>query len=167
MSNVTVTRYMSNVTPEQVFSAVTELHRLADWNRSVSSSEPVGAERGVGAQVSLTLPDGHQMTEEITSYDPVARRHTFIITNMPAPFASMTGDMSCTPAEGGCEFRFETDYTLRGGIFGAAIDVLVLRAALRKEHERILEDLEHHLSTGEHIGQDGQRLAAAKAAASA
>ena len=108
----------------------------------------------------MSMYDGTELIEEITVHDPESGRHAFCVEGVPGPLATMAGEMTVRPVGDGCEITFESEYTLKGGILGAAIDLLVLRAAIRREHRKILADLEHHLNTGDHIGKGGARTPA-------
>jgi hypothetical protein len=164
MSHIVITRHMPNIAAEQVWSAISGLDTLDTWNRTCVKSALESPVVEVGARVRLSMVDGSEIVEEVTSLDAAAHRIAFDVHGVAAPMETLSGEMRITAVGSGCELIFESEYSLKGGILGAALDRLVVRAAIRREHTRMLADLEHHLTTGDRIGKGGARTPATRAA---
>ncbi len=161
MGQIITTRSLP-ASADQVWAIISNLERMPEWNRTVSSTSLQGD--GLGARRTSKLYDGTSLTEEITSLDSARMTLGFDVFDAPSPLATLQGEFRVvSTGDQTSELSFEIDYTLVMGILGVALDALVVRAAIRAEHASILEDFEHYLLTGVHIGADGERLSAAAA----
>ncbi|MCO4744394.1 MAG: SRPBCC family protein [Proteobacteria bacterium] len=160
MAHVIATRPIP-VPASRVWALITDFDRLPDWHHTVSEVTAENANRGLGARTRLATYDGGTMVQEVSQLDEARRVLSLDVFELPMPFASMQVEFRVEAADpDSCTVYFEADYALSGGIFGATLDVLLVRSAIRKEHDSLLECLEDHLLNGVFIGNKGARLPA-------
>ena len=145
---------------QRLFQQVCDLANSSDWSRQISQSTTISGDGGVGTRARLHMYDGTEMVQEVTTLEPNRRLVGSEMHELPFPVAAMSAQWSVTEvAPGECEVTIDADYKLRGGLFGSALDALMVRRMFRRAHLNMLEDLDYHLSTGRVVGKEGAAAA--------
>ncbi len=153
MNNVTATSTV-NSPLARVWDAIADVGTIEDWHPGVERSPVLTDKRtGLGAARRVELYDGSSSVEKVTELVD-GHRLTVLMSEhkMPMNYAAVTFEME---ADGDDRTRvtFSIDYTMKYGPVGWLINALVLRRVLNKLFPNVLDGLDHHLQTDEHIGQ--------------
>ncbi len=144
MSVVQVSRTIKAPVAE-VWSALADFGGVYRFSGGVKTS-PINEgtpSSGVGAERLCTLHDGNTLEERVTESVDM-RRISIEIFNSSTPIASADSTFELAPAAGGgAEVKVVVDFALKYGPLGAAMD----------------PGLDHHLATGEEIGQGWKEAA--------
>jgi len=153
MHNVTASSTV-NSPIARVWEAIADVGTIADWHPGVERSPVLTDNRtGLGAARRVELYDGSSSVEKVSELIE-GRQVTVLLSEhtMPMNYAAATFEVE---ADGDNRTRvtFSMDYTMKYGPAGWLINALVLRGVLNKLFPDVLDGLNHHLQTGEHIGK--------------
>lgn len=114
----------------------------------------------MGATRVCTFYDGTELTEAITEYrDGEFMRVAFVEHSMPFHYANI--DFTVREVDPGrTEVALEMDYAMKMGPIGWLLNALMIGPVMKKVFRRMLEGLNHHVTTGELIGKDGEPMPA-------
>ena len=139
----------------RVWETIADVGTIAQWHPGVERSPVLSTHRtGLGAIRRVELYDGTSAVEEVTSLDE-GRSLTVSMSEftMPLTRGAATFEME---ADGTDRTRvtMTMDYEMKYGPFGWLMNALMLRPIIGKLLQSVLSGLDHHLVTGEHIGQN-------------
>jgi uncharacterized protein YndB with AHSA1/START domain len=139
---------------DQVWQTIADVGTIADWHFGVAHSPALTAHRtGLGATRRIELYDGSTVVEEVTSVDEgrsvtvTMSEHTMPLSFGAATFAVKADGTNRTLV------TMTMDYAMKYGPLGWLLNVVMLRRIMVKLLATVLAGLNHHLVTGEHIGQ--------------
>ncbi|MEM7156242.1 MAG: SRPBCC family protein [Myxococcota bacterium] len=154
MQTVTVTRIV-HATPETVWELLADVTAVSQWHPQVATVDLLSTNAvGLGATRRCNFHDGTSVREEVTSVEK-GRRLRLTLSEFSLPMKSFEVEVTLTPtSRGQTQVSFEMVYEVKFGIFGRAMNALVVRGQMSKLLNRVLAGLDHHSVTGELIGQD-------------
>lgn len=138
-----------------VWSALSDLGGVHRFGAGIESSTIIDGSpsTGVGAERACALYDGNHINERVTaSVENQQLSIEAFDTSMPNKRADATFTIA-PAAEGGTVVRMTMDDVVKYGPMVLAMDVLVMRGAMAKSLDNLLAGLEHHLVSGETVGQ--------------
>ncbi len=153
MSVVTQSRHVSSPVAK-VWEALSDFGGVHRFAAGVKSSPIIKGtpDRGVGSERSCTLYDGNTVLERVTESIENKRISVEIFeSSMPIKTADATFTLA-PAAGGGTDIIVTMEYVVKYGPIGVAMDVLMMRSAMNATFENLLAGLDHHLQTGESIG---------------
>jgi ribosome-associated toxin RatA of RatAB toxin-antitoxin module len=138
----------------RVWETIADVGSIADWHPGVERSPVLSPNRtGLGATRRVELYNGSTAVEEVTSQDE-GRSVTVLMSEhtMPMKYAAATFEVKAD-GDDRTLVTFSMDYEMKYGPVGWLINALMLRGILNKLFPSVLDGLDHHLLTGEQIGQ--------------
>jgi len=139
----------------RVWETINNVGTIAEWHPGVERSHVLTShEAGLGAVRHMEFYDGTSAKEEVTSLDE-GRSVTVTMSEFTMPLSR--GAVTFEVEADGDDRTLVTmtlDYGMKYGPVGWLMNVVMLRPILRKLFASVLAGLDHHLVTGEHIGQD-------------
>ena len=154
MNHVSATTVV-HVPIDRVWLTLADVGTIADWHPGVARSPVLTANRtGLGATRRIELYDGSTVVEEVTSLDESCSV-TVTMSEHAMPLSHGTATFK-VEADGSDRTRVTMmmDYKMKYGPVGWLMNVLMLRRIMKKLLASVLAGLDHHLVTGEHIGQN-------------
>lgn len=148
-----------NATSSRIWAVLSDYSNIQVFHPLVQNVDQLSeVDRGVGAKRRCNFYDKTSAVEEITEWKE-GQSFTCIITEAPMPVLDATATMGINEIDSDhCEVYLEMNYTPKWGIFGRILDVLILRMAMRNIFNKVLKGLQHHVETGELIGQNGKPI---------
>ncbi len=140
---------------DRVWETLADVGSIANWHPGVARSPVLTAKRtGLGATRRIELYDGSTSVEEVTSLDE-GRSVTVLMSEHSMPLAYGAATFAVT-ADGDdrTSVTMTMDYEMKYGPLGWLLNTLMLRRIMTKLLASVLAGLNHHMVTGEHIGQD-------------
>ena len=140
----------------RVWEAIADVGSIENWHPGVERSPVLSPSRtGLGAARRVELYDGSTAVETVTSQVD-GRSVTVEMSEhtMPMKYAAATFEMKAD-GDDRTVVTFSMDYEMKYGPVGWLLNTLMLRGILNKLFSSVLDGLNHHLLTGEHIGQSG------------
>jgi len=140
---------------DRVWQTLADVGTIAEWHPGVAHSPVLTASRtGLGATRRIELYDGGTVVEKVTSLDE-GRSVTFTMSEHAMPLSYGTATFK-VEADGNDHtlVTMMMDYEMKYGPFGWLLNVVMLRGIMKKLLASMLAGLDHHLVTGEHIGQN-------------
>ena len=139
----------------QVWDMIADVGTIASWHPGVAKSAVLSGNRsGLGAKRRLELYQGGAAVEEVTA----------VVEGSSVTLAMSDHTMPLSRGEVAFELRADgdertqvtmsLDYDMKYGPLGWLMNLLVLRPIMRKLFGAVIAGLEHHLLTGEKIGQN-------------
>ena len=140
----------------RVWETIADVGTIAAWHPGVERSPVLSDHRtGLGAVRRVELYDGTSAVEEVTSLDE-GRSLTVTMSEFSMPLSR--GAATFEVEADGDERTLVTmtmDYEMKYGPLGWLINAVMLRPIIGKLLASVLSGLDHHLVTGDHIGQNG------------
>ncbi len=140
----------------RVWETIADVGTIAEWHPGVERSPVLSAHRtGLGAVRRVELYDGTSAVEEVTSLDE-GRSLTVTMSEFSMPLSR--GAATFEVEADGDERTLVTmtmDYEMKYGPLGWLMNAVMLRPIIGKLLASVLSGLDHHLVTGDHIGQNG------------
>jgi uncharacterized protein YndB with AHSA1/START domain len=158
---------LSHTTPiaapiSRVWQTLADVGTIAEWHLGVKASPVLSdAATGMGARRRIELYDGGTSIETVTAFEE-GRSLTVTMSEHTMPMSRCLATFS-VEADGpdAARVTFTMDYDMKWGPAGWLIDTVMLRRVLRGLQASVLAGLDHHLRTGEHIGEGWEPAAAA------
>ncbi len=138
----------------QVWETIADVGSIAQWHPGVERSPVLSNHpRGLGATRRVELYDGSSAVEEVTSWeDGSSLTVTMSEFTMPFTFGAATFSVKADGKDR-TEVTMTMNYSMKYGLFGWLMNALMLKRIIAKLLQTVLEGLNHHLVTGEFIGQ--------------
>ena len=138
----------------RVWETIADVGTIAEWHPGVERSPVLSTHRtGLGAVRRVELYDGTSSVEKVTSLEEgrsvtvTMSEHTMPLSRGAATFeVEADGDDRTL-------VTMTMDYEMKYGPLGWLMNAVMLRPILGKLLASVLSGLDHHLVTGEHIGQ--------------
>ena len=153
MAQFTVSRTLPQP-PAEVWATLADFGGISRWAAGIESSpiNPGAPERGLGAERYCTLYDGNHLQERIVEFtDGESMTIDVFETSMPLKTSRFRFDVEAASA--GTTLSVTGAYDVKFGLVGKVMDSLVMKKMMGKNFAGLLASLEHHLATGEEIGQ--------------
>ncbi len=140
---------------DRVWQTIADVGTIADWHPGVASSPVLTENRtGLGATRRVELYRGDTSVEEVTSLEEgrsvavTMSEHT-----MPLSYGTATFRVE---ADGNDRtlVTMMMDYKMKYGPVGWLLNAVMLRRIMNNLLPSVLAGLDHHLVTGEHIGEN-------------
>ena len=144
MSNIIVRRQIA-ASPAAVWRVLADFGGIASWNPNLRGSHLLegSANEGEGAMRQCDLSDGKNWIRERVVAWEEGRSLTVDIYEGTMPLQSASATLGVQPLpDGGSEAWMEFDYTVKMGVLGALMDVVMMKSMMRKNMDRLLEGLE-------------------------
>lgn len=160
METLTVTRIV-DADPATVWPLIADVTLVQDWHPSVERVDLLSESRtGLGAARRCNFYDGTSVREVITELEE-GKRVRVHLSEFSLPMKSFEAELTLRPTDDGkTQVTFKMDYEVKFGIFGKAMNVLMVRGQMSKLLGSVLAGLDHHARTGELVGQDFKAAAA-------
>ncbi len=154
MPAVTVTRNLSSP-PAAAWTAIADVTKVANWHPKVDRVDLLSeSATGLGAARRCNFYDGTSVVERVTDVAD-GRRVKLELSEFSMPLAHATVEVEITPtASGGTQATFVLDYAMKFGVFGKLMDAVMVRGQMSKMLGSVLAGLDHHLATGDVVGED-------------
>ncbi|MBN4049460.1 SRPBCC family protein [bacterium AH-315-N03] len=139
----------------RVWETIADVGTIAEWHPGVERSPVLSADRtGLGAIRRVELYDGTSAVEEVTSLDE-GRSITLSMSDFTMPLSRGAATFE-VEADGDDRtlVTMTMDYEMKYGPLGWLMNAVMLRPIMGKILASVLSGLDHHLVTGEHIGQN-------------
>jgi uncharacterized protein YndB with AHSA1/START domain len=153
MNNVSATTIV-HAPIARVWETIADVGTIAQWHPGVAKSPVLTPNHtGMGASRQVELYDGSTAVEQVTSLDE-GRSLTVTMSEhtMPMSYAVVTFSVE---ADGNARTRvtMSMEYKMKFGPVGWMLNTLMLRGIMNKLLPSTLAGLNHHLVTGETIGE--------------
>jgi len=113
--------------PEKVWSVLTSLDALAEYDPGVSKSEIISdAKRGPGAARRCDLAPGGWFKERVAAWQP-NEALSFELYECTLPLRALRHSYTLVPEGGGTLVRQRMEYRLKFGLLGKLLDAMVVR----------------------------------------
>lgn len=154
MQNVTVTRIV-HAQPSAVWDLVADVTRVVKWHPSVRTVDLLSASpTGLGAARRCNFYDGTSVCETVTGLEEGSRVKV-ALSEYSLPMKTFEAEIRLKPTDdGNTQVTFSMDYEMKFGVFGKAMNALMVRGQMTKLMSTVLSGLDHHGATGEPIGED-------------
>ena len=139
----------------RVWETVADVGMIADWHPEVARSPVLSDHRtGLGATRRIELYDGSSVVEEVTALE---ERRSMTVT-MSEHSMPLSVGMATFTVEAASDDRstasMTMEYRMKYGPLGWLLNAVMLRRVMAKLLASVLTGLNHHLVTGEHIGEN-------------
>ncbi len=153
MSLVTATRLI-HASPETVWALIADVTTVGAWHPSVKTADLLSPEpTGLGATRRCNFYDGTSVIETVTGVEEGRSVH-FELSEFSLPMARFEAELTLTATPNGTsQLTFVLDYDLKYGVLGSLMNLLAVRGQMSKLMNNVLAGLDHHLKTGEEIGE--------------
>ena len=128
-----------------VWSAVSDLSAVTDWNPNVAAATCSGPAGGVGTTRTCELTPGGRIDEVVARWEP-GRELWFAIGSHGGVRSADMG-IVLTPTATGTTVTAVTDYHLAFGPLGPVVDRLTMRKAMTRMMDASLQGLKEHIET--------------------
>lgn len=154
MQSASATRII-HASPDVVWELVRDVTTIERWHPSVASVDLLSPQAtGLHAARRCNFVDGTSVREEVFELEE-GQRVRLSLSEFSMPMQKLEAEIRLVPAEGGrTQATFEIFFEPKFGILGKALGALAIRRKLASVCARILAGLDHHLSTGELVGDD-------------
>jgi uncharacterized membrane protein len=132
---------------QTIWDYVQDYRRRAEWDKTVTSFEPIGTDRvgkGVAVRVKSAGPPPFEYEALYVSFEPYkvsAVKQTRPITNVP--FARSAGSWRYQDlGNGRTRFSMTFEYEPKWGLLGRLLDTLLMRSAIRRSVRDSLTNLQ-------------------------
>jgi uncharacterized protein YndB with AHSA1/START domain len=140
----------------RVWETIADVGTIAEWHPGVERSPVLSTKRtGLGAVRRVELYDGSSAVEEVASLDEgrsltvTMSQHTMPLSHGAATFeVEADGDERTV-------VTMTMNYEMKYGPLGWLMNAVLLRPVMSRLFASVLSGLDHHLLTGEHVGQNG------------
>jgi ribosome-associated toxin RatA of RatAB toxin-antitoxin module len=144
-----------HASPEAVWALVADVTTIDRYHPSVKSADLLSpAATGVGATRRCNFHDGSDVREEVVEMEE-GRRVKLALSEFSLPMKRIEAEFQVAPADDGlADVTFTVSYEVKYGPLGRLLGATVVRKQLRAMTARVVAGLDHHLRTGERVGQD-------------
>jgi Polyketide cyclase / dehydrase and lipid transport len=133
--------YQAGCSPEALWAVLSDLNSVSRTNPLVRAVEIVGPKRtGLGATRRCQLLPRGTVTERVVSYEDGHAIGLEIIES-DWPVSAMSWTTAVEPFGNGARLSQRLDYAMKYGLFGRALNLIILRRALRKNVGRALQGI--------------------------
>lgn len=152
MPSVRATRTI-NASTSKIWTVLSDYSNIQVFHPNVEYVDQLSEDdRGLGAKRRCNFYDKTSAVEEIIDWNE-GKSFTVVITEAVMPVVEATAIMGVNKIdEHHSQVFLEMTYTPKWGILGKIIDVVMLRMAMRRIFAQVLKGLQHHVETGELIG---------------
>lgn len=140
----------------QVWDALKNVGDVHKWHPKVKTSPLLSASgEGVGASRQCNFYDGTSVVETVTAMEDGKWLEIALSDfSMPLSRAEVRIDLQPT-ADNKTILRFAMDYDTKYGPIGWLMDAAMINPMMNKMFKTIVGGLDHHVVTGELVGEDG------------
>jgi len=155
MTTITKSRII-NIPANQVWETISNYNNVHVFHPFVERADQLSeVDRGIGATRQCNLYNSSAIVEEVTEWEE-GRSFTVVTSDQPI-FGETTGTMRVDPIDANrSNVTLDTNYTPKWGLFGKALDILVLRMGVTYTLNRVLKSLQYHMETGELVSKGGK-----------
>jgi len=155
MSKVTRTKNI-NASAKRVWEIIADFGNVQNHNPLVRHAELLQKkDRGPGVKRRCHFYDGTSLIEKIISWDE-GKGFIVELSETSMPFRQAQGSLHVMPMGPESSIvTFEMDFTVKYGLLGMMMDMIMMRRMMGKMLAMVLESMEHHVLTGELIGENG------------
>ena len=155
MRNVAVTKDV-NAPAERVWEVISDYGGVHKFHPMVKTSPILTKNaRGLGAKRRCEFYDRTSVVEEITKWDE-GKSISVVLSEASMPLKRANATIRISPINGdSSEVTLAMDYDVKYGSMGKLMDMLMMRRMMQKMFFKVLKGLEHHVVTGELIGENG------------
>lgn len=132
-----------NATPDSVWSVVSDVAGVADWNPNVRSAQCGSVRRGVGVTRTCELAPRGQISETVSMW--IEGREVWFAIGAHGAIRSADMGIVIRPAPEGAVVEAIADYHLALGPVGPVIDKLTTKRLMIRMLERSLDGLKSHV----------------------
>ncbi len=142
-----------NASSSKIWGVLSDYSNIQAFHPRVQTVDQLSdSDRGLGAKRRCNFYDKTSAVEEIIDWNE-GQSFTVVITEAAMPVVDATAIMGVNKIdEHRSQVFLELTYTPKWGILGKIIDVVMLRMAMRRIFSQVLKGLQHHVETGELIG---------------
>ncbi len=143
MGTITVTKTL-NVDAARAWAALADFGNIAHFHPGLSGSHLLdgSANEGVGAERRCDLKDKNYLVERVKSWEE-GKSYTVDIIDSSMPLRSATATLSVKPIDAQhSEAAMTVDMTMKFGLLGALMEVLMVRPQMKRTMVGILDGLE-------------------------
>ncbi len=142
------TQMIIRASSDRVWDTLADFGTISQWNPGILSSRLTSdVASGVGAARHCDSGRGIYLDESVVEWDP-GRFLTVRIMKTNLPFQHADVRFALDEVDEGTVVDITTDYEVKYGWFGKAIDSLVLRRAFESAMGTLLNGLKDHLEEG-------------------
>jgi ribosome-associated toxin RatA of RatAB toxin-antitoxin module len=154
MNTVIATRNVS-AAPNTVWELISDVTRVVDFHPAVKSVDLLSdLPTGLGATRRCNFYDGTSVVETVTNVSDGASV-SLELSEFSVPMKTFDASIAISPLAGsGTQVTFSLNYEMKFGVLGQLMNVAMVRGQMNKMLTRILAGIDHHLTTGEPIGED-------------
>jgi|APSaa5957512535_1039671.scaffolds.fasta_scaffold29646_2 hypothetical protein len=148
MGTITVTRAL-NVDAARAWGALADFGNIANFHPDLSGSRLLNgsANEGVGAERRCDLKDRNYLVERVLDWQD-GRSYTVDIVESSMPLRSATATLSVREIDAHhSEATMTINMTMKFGLVGKIMEVLMVRAAMKRSMAGILRGLDDFVGT--------------------
>lgn len=137
-----------NASPKEVWEVLANLEILDAYDPVVAKSSLISEKKeGVKAQRHCDTADGGWFKEEVTEWQPYEKL-TFTLFGCNQPMKSLSHSYTLKDLGSATEVKQVMQYTMKFGLLGKAMDVLMVRRISDKQIKLFFEGLKKYVETG-------------------
>ena len=144
----------------KIWAVLSDFSNIQMFHPNVQDVDQLSeVDRGLGAARRCNFYSGGSAVEKIIAWDDERQFFTCTVTELAAPILDVTAGMRVEKIDAHrSNVHIEMNYVPKWGIFGKVLNVLVLRFAMQSTFNKVLKGLQHHVETGELIGEKGKPI---------
>ncbi len=149
-----------NAPSSEIWAVLSDFSNIQMFHPNVQDVDQLSeVDRGLGAVRRCNFYSGGSAVEKIIAWDDERQFFTWTVTELAAPILDVTAGMRVEKIDSDrSKVHIEMNYVPKWGIFGKILDVLILRMVMRQTFNKVLKGLQHHVETGELIGEKGKPI---------
>lgn len=144
---------------EKVWAQIADVTLIKNWHPGVKTTDQLSSNvTGLGATRRCNFYDGSEAVEEVveistpTTGSKDEYKIKINIREFKAPMKTFESTWQLTPTQNGTtQITVTTQYEMKLGILGKALDLLLIRNRMPKLFGKVLAGLGHHVVSGEII----------------
>ncbi len=156
MNRVISTRNLS-ADIDTVWALAADVTSVVHWHPKVKSVDLLSPHKvGIGAARRCNFYDGTSVVEEVTQQTE-GRALKIVLSEFSLPMKTFEVDIALKSiATGGTQIVFTMNYEMKWGVLGTLMNAMMVRGQMAGLMKDVLDGMEHHLQTGEEVGEHFQ-----------
>lgn len=134
--------------PEAVWEVLADIGRIHEWNPGVLHSEQTSeGDVDVGARRHCDIGGKNYLDERVFEFEPPTRL-TISIEDTNLPLRDARVRFPVESAGGGTRVRVSPSYSIKFGLLGRLLDVVMIRSQYRRGIRSLLDGLKTYVESG-------------------
>lgn len=150
-----------NASADRVWEILADFSNVKNFHPLVSKSPMLSQNnKGIGATRRCEFYDNTSVVEKVIAWQE-GSYITVELSEADMPLKQATVTMSVSALTGDTsEITIEMEYVVKYGLLGKIMGIVMMRPMMKKLFNKVLNSLEHHVRTGQIIGEKGLPITA-------